>query len=262
MSSERAQFEQLLDAYLAGELAGDELCQFEAMLDAEPALRKETELQRTIDAALHDRSSAPGDYASKARAMALAAAGKPRAKPAMRTTGQVWVRRAAIAAMLVLGMFGAWQTWQFVKPQPAPYPDTGPRRAPEVAYREIIDAGFEPAWVCKNDQEFIDNIHQALGHDFLIDQGDPGIRVVGLAYANTISPWTVMILSYVNDQPVVVFADRQMSDREMPKPTSPGLSWFKRELDGVVLYELTPFDEPKILPRVYEPAASSDAPEV
>ena len=260
----RDQFERQLDGYLAGELKSEALREFEALLEAQPELRAEVELQRSINTALRERCQAPRDFAASARAMAegaLAAGRTGTLAPAHPTVGRIWVRRLAIAAVIMLGVFGAWSTWQFLTPGPAPYPDTGPKRTPVAAYHEIIAAGFEPAWVCKNDQEFLENISKGLRQDFLIDQSDDNIRVVGLAYANTLSPWTVMILSYVNEQPVVVFADSKLADRNVPTPTTPALKWFKRDLGEVVLYELTPFDEPMILPRVYEPADGAPAPE-
>ena len=255
MSFDRAQFEGLLDAYLAGELQGEELARFEAMLKVDPVLRAEVELQRAIDNSLRASCAAPADFAQRLAVTATSAVPQLTAAQRPMPKTSPWTRRFAIAAMLVLGVFGAWNIWQFVKPQPAPYPDTGPRRTLEVAYHEIIDDGFEPAWICRNDQEFLENVRKSLGKDLLIAQVDPGVRVLGLAYANTISPWTVMILAYVDGKPVVVFADRSMADRQLPQP-APGLTLHKREIGEIVLYELSPHKEARVLPQIYEPVAA------
>jgi hypothetical protein len=264
MSSVRAEFERLLDAHLAGELAGEELRRFEAMLAADRDLRTELELQSAISAALRERHTLPTDFAAKALAMADAArdgqSGSPAGAPSAATRTSPWARRLGIAAMLVLGVFGAWRTWEYIKPQPTGYREPGPWRAPETVYHDVIAAGFEPEWVCENDEEFLENVRNSLGQELLVDQSDPSVRVLGIAYANSISPWTVLILSYVDGQPVVVFADRLNSDRKMPKPESPSLSWHKREVGNVVLYELSPFAEPRVLPLIYEPAPHDGGP--
>lgn len=267
MIHDRAQFEQLLDGSLAGELSADERSQFDAMLNAQPELRAQAELQQRIDAGLRSLAMPP-DHIDVLRrrdgddAVVPPSQSGDERRRVVPSPASLWLRRFAVAAMVMLGAFGVWRTWEVIRPQPAPYPDSGPRRSPEAAYHEIIAAGYEPAWVCKDDQEFVDNVRNKLGEPFIVAPRDPAVRVLGLAYANTISRWTVLILTYVDGQPVVVFADRKLSDRGMPTPESPELKWHRREFGSLVLYELSPFAEPRVLPLIEEPRGVAVGPGV
>ncbi|MHC4428114.1 MAG: hypothetical protein ACYS0D_05860, partial [Planctomycetota bacterium] len=71
---------------------------------------------------------------------------------------------------------------------------------------------------------------------------------------NTLSPKTVYLLGRARGQPVMVFVDRVEQDRpSTPPPETPLRRWRKR-IGKLVLYEVSPLEEPVFLNLFYDPA--------
>lgn len=255
MNDEHAQFERMLDDYLANEMTGESKRTFEFMLESRPELRRKLELQREIDRSLLKTCEAPAELADRA-VMAAVASDECKTRPSARPNK--WMRRLAIAAMLLLGVYGAWSTWSFLKPVPTGYAKAQAWRAPMAVYEDTVDAGFKPAWVCKDDEEFIRTVRNSLGQRLAVADEDKSVRVVGIAYSNTLSTFTLLILAMVDEQPVIVFADKLSKDRQLPPPPSDSMSWNRRELGNLVLYELSPLPDARVLPLIVIPPKLSD----
>jgi hypothetical protein len=59
------------------------------------------------------------------------------------------------------------------------------------------------------------------------------------------------LLAKVDHKPVIVVVDYASREKkELAAPTDPELHRFRAKLGSVVLYEVSPFDHPSILPRL------------
>ena len=74
---------------------------------------------------------------------------------------------------------------------------------------------------------------------------------MGWAYANTLSPETMVLLTRVGDDPVLIFVDR--AENRHDPVGCPGLNIFERSLDQLVLYEVTPRKAPGVLSCFFNP---------
>ncbi len=264
---------RLLNEYLDGLLGAEERAVVETRCAAEPVLAAQVRTQREIDAALARYAQPPDGRAVLARAQARFAEGDGIATSIAGEIGQAatppgsaarsagswrisrW-KRLAIAAVLLLGVLGSWQIYRFLMGGPTGRYDPGPPRSLADAYQHTLDAGFEAKWVCRDDREFALVFLDHLGDMLSMNPPLPaGIEALGLKYLNVVSPRTVSMLARVNSAPVMVFIDRverdQGTDREMP----PGLHVFRRELGSLVLYEVTPLDEPALVTHLRRPEA-------
>jgi len=258
---EHVSIETTMDAYLAGELDGAAREAFERELAENLSLQREMALQQELDELLRAGCAAPADLASRALTSArrtnMSTAGAPD-HAVQAGGGNPWLRRVALAAMLLLGAYGVYATWTFVMPKRAGYSHTQPWRAPMEVYQDTIAAGFKPAWVCKDDEEFIRSVRNTVGQRFAVRNDDPSVRVLGVAYSNTISPVTLLVLAVVDEQPAMLFVDRLRADRPLPEPTSDAIGWHRHEFGELVVYELSPVRDARVLPLVYLPPRLED----
>jgi len=102
-----------LERYFDGALSADEQRDFETRIASDPVMQEAVHQQRKIDSALRRLVPAP---------VALPVAISTLVEPA-ETVGRIspssvspWLRRLAIAAVICAGLFGAWSTWQHLKP--------------------------------------------------------------------------------------------------------------------------------------------------
>jgi hypothetical protein len=59
------------------------------------------------------------------------------------------------------------------------------------------------------------------------------------------------MLCRVDDQPVMVLVDRALTDLPIAQRNDdPSLKVFREERDGLVFYEITPFDEARVIDRL------------
>lgn len=76
--------------------------------------------------------------------------------------------------------------------------------------------------------------------------------MLGWAYGNNYSgsplgPSTLILLAKVDQEDVMVLMEREKFDRRLKLPKESGLNIFRREMNGVVMYEVTPLDAPRVL---------------
>lgn len=265
-----ARLDTLLERYFDGDLAGDELAWMQARLEDDADLRAQVELQEKIDASLRrmhpadsipmpaipidlgardsmDRAHlAPGTGASGAGAPA-GDAPVPISLPARAApTRRLWPILAAAAVLLVAaGLFRAY--WD------RRVPDFNLMQPTEM-YNRLVMMGFQPAVVCKTDPEFAALVKEKLG-TALVATATPGVEVLGWGYnddynGSPISPHTMMLLARVDDREVLVFLDQAARDRELALPPNSNLKLFRREVGPIVAYEITPLDQPKVIPAL------------
>lgn len=243
-----------LDLYLDGLLPPAERAAFERRLDAEPALAALVARQRSIDACLK-KQFAPPDFGPAIAPLSVSPNGQAtgmRLSP--ESPGHIPHRRKFLAAAAVIGLlaFFGWRFSGYFAPVDDRYAPK-PWRSLEAIYQEKVASGFQVDWECKDDEEFSNTFRSRLGQHLLLAQLPPNVQSLGLAYCNSISPNTVFLLARVDGREVIVFADRLFDDKPQPPLRTAGLSLFRREIDSLVLYELTPSAEPKVLPHFYNP---------
>lgn len=248
--SSRPQPEQTLEAYLDGLLEGPEREAFERRIEKQPDLQAAVRQQRAIDSALKRVIGSP-PLARLNRAPDPTTAAR---SPATSATGawRLAVKRLAVAAALAGGVFGAWQIFNVLRPDSGGYQPMAWRNL-ETVYRDEIETGFEPSWVCENDEEFRQSFSKSHGQPLLLAQLPDRVSALGLAYCNSITLKTTYLLATVEDERVIVFVDRR--DRDPGQTLSPGsdLHLYSRQVGSLVLYELSPLDQPRLLDHFYDP---------
>ena len=72
--------------------------------------------------------------------------------------------------------------------------------------------------------------------------------MLGLSYPGGLSRDTTAVLCRVDDAEVVVFIDRlDRDDPRVAENDDPRLNVFRQERFGLVFYEVTPLDEPRMI---------------
>jgi hypothetical protein len=253
-----SQPEALLDLYLDGLMNEDQRTAFERELTNAPALREEVSRQREIDASLGRTMAPPSPQRLRDLLNAAHRTGTTdrSGRGARRTPDRLLLRRAlAVAASVMLCVLGGWMIWTalgFGPRTPDPYAPQ-PWRSMQTVYEDRIEAGFRPDWVCRTDDEFQDTFRRQLGQRLLVGELPDGVAMIGLAYSNTISPWTISMLGEAEGRRLIVFIDRAEEDLGPSVPEESNLHVFRRELGELVLYELSPLDEPRFLQHFYDP---------
>ncbi len=253
-ASERDRLDRLLEAHLDGLLADGARREFEQRLADDAGLRRNLAQQQQIDAALRRAATPPDAEAILTRVRAAEHAGRV---VALRRRQRTVVRlRYAAAAMIVLAAGGGgWWGWTVLREEQRPYRSyrEQPWRSFETVYRDEVAAGFRADWACKTEREFAATFWGRFGQGLLLAQLPPGVESLGLSYCHSLSPNTTHLLGQVQGQNVIVFVDRRSTDKEQKLAEGSPLHLFRRELGKLVLYELTPLDEPHFLPLFYDP---------
>jgi hypothetical protein len=238
---ENPNFDERLMAYLDGIMQPEERVAFEEELSRNPEQQKQIQLQQQIDESLQRQFAVPAsvpniDFATLDESAVQVAS-------RMTTKSPIWKWFWAAAALIVWALiYGAFirrpdPTIQFVQ------------RPAEEIYKECVNSGFRPYWDCNGqDDRFAATFEQRVGTPLRLKQLPTDLRMAGISYLQAISRNTTAMLTYVEDQPVIVFVDERSKDRGLEQPTAEsGLKLFRKELDELVIYELTPLDEPRFL---------------
>lgn len=219
--------EARIEAYLRGEMGGDDRAAFEREMLRDPSLREAVELERRITDRLRALYSPPAATAARAAA----------------PTARRWVQIAlGLAAVLALaagvhfsGILG---------------PGPGGTKADAVLTR-FVRTGFEPAWVCKDDAEFIQYTRDQFGQAFTVKPSE-GVQVVGWDYCSGVlgDRAGVMLVKLGDEDKAIVVVDRTSNDRPVEVEPGSGLKVHRRKVGGAVLYEVSKRESPAVLPLV------------
>lgn len=233
--------EQLLERYLDGALNGSDKRALEKELRAAPELREQLALQRRIDAALRE----------------IFAEGRPEPAVAGRVDGGLTWRRLGLyaAALVLVAAAGLWM-------RSAIHQRTSfnPLNSPERIYQRLVQRGFEPEFVCEPGPEFVAAVQDRFGAGLDIAEAS-GVEVIGWAYdtrqpagayGQILSDDMLILMAYVEREPVIVLMDREGADTRPRLAPESDLRQFRRQIDGFVLYEVTPHRRPRLLDE-FEP---------
>lgn len=248
---------QLIEAYLDDELDAAKRLAFESRLEREEALRTEIESQRTIDRRIRALFTPPSAEEIVAVIEAQARERRSGENGHLKLTrapsnGPVrrrftWRSALAVAAALMVGAVGVILSWSALRQrgyQPPPFQDFGE-----------VYADARPTWECKPGPDFYRQYFVRYGQGLLIPEELPdNVQTFGFGYSHSLSEETVYLVAEVDGEQVVVFGDRaenaggravQLGDRSLIR--------FERRIGGLVLYEVTPLDEPHLLDLFYMP---------
>lgn len=265
------ELEDLIEAYVGGRLDPGAATAFEIDLERDPELRAHVEMQRRIEASLgrlyadDELGDALPTSVASDPAPALRLAGSPGQAPPPDARGS-WsgasparalpiqrLKWYALAAAVVLGFGGVWSAYIHLTT-----PSFETFISPAELYATMEQRGFAPEFVCTTDPEFAATIADRFGQGLLV-AATPAIQLVGWAYGNVyegtmISPNTLVLLTKVDGEDVVVLIDRANADRSLPDPApETGLGLFRRRIGDLVTYEITPRSAPAVVEKMYVP---------
>jgi hypothetical protein len=190
----------------------------------------------------------------------------------MRTKFQHGAANKRLVVMLaLLVVIGGVAAYLWVSRTPAR------EAAPSTIFQRLVDHGFVPEFVCTEPAEFVKTIKDRFGTGLGLRDLPTGIEVFGWAYSDqyegrVIGDKTLILMAKVNSEPTLVFIDHARDDRKLTDPraelgswtggdikamsletkprTDGKLSLYRRQVGDLVLYELTPFQQPELLGRL------------
>lgn len=241
MSEQPPNVHDLIDLYIDGMLPPEEAARFEAALETDPDLRRQLEFQGEIDRSLKAQFAPPAPETAASIVTALKSAGP-------RTFNR---RLFALAAMLALAAGGFFISQKYFAP-----PEIK-RLAPGLVYSRLATSGWPVEFVCADEKEFASVMLRQLGAPLFIPAETPGVVVAGWSYTggydgSVLGPSTMFLITRVDQQPVLVLLDKAQFDRELELPPESNLHLHRRELQGVIMYEISPLTEPRVIGAMRE----------
>jgi len=242
MNGSNGDVRHLLDRYLDGDLAGAELEAFEARLGRDSSLRAEITRQERIDDGLR-RLLAPPQNPPRIAALEARPEAAERDHPSppvpltRRRTGIV-VGALAAAAVLALAAAGVW--WQAGGARPTKL---------DRLYAFQVEHDWTPLEVCTTADAFQGWVEKYYGVPLRPRPGaTERIEFIGWRYDTTLSGLTGVLLARADDQPLFVLVDRLEHDGVLEPPRRhDALRLHRREVGGLVLYEVSPFERPRVI---------------
>lgn len=233
-----------LDAYLDGLIEGAERESFEREIERDSALRAQVDTQSLIDAFLKRVFAPPASAAPPSGATVVP---PPRKLWAARPLPASIAVPLAAAAVLILCV-GAWQWWHY---EPPIQPRESFASMGEV-YRTTLARGFKAQFLCETDRQFATAFNFWLDQPLLPNRPEH-VDWVGISRSRIRSEQTAYILLEVNGRKVLVFVDRYDPATGEPPPAGANLHIHSRQVNQLMLYEVTPSATPQVLDLFYEP---------
>jgi len=262
------------EAYADGLLGDEEREAFEQELMRDPTFRAEWERQQQIDASLRRMFSPPAERDVRQRvaqvladesASDIGSAGAGEIGPASRRQLAAMLSRGgrwAVAAglLLVLGVM-VYLTWRSVQPPAAPHWPEGYGQIAhgdmETVYAQAVASGFQPGWECPPPL-FRATMASRLGQPLEMGAFPEDIHALGIAYTDSLSNATIALLAYVHQQPVMVFIDRAESAPDQPPTIGAGLHIYRKVIGELVLFEISPLDQPRVIEHLHAMAPPAE----
>ena len=254
----------LLDQYLDGLVSGEQHRRFAQRLGEDAALQSAMGLQEQIDGVLRERFALPdADRALAAVNPAADDAGhdEPSPPPEAASAGSVMAKPLARKQIFVIlsaaaAVVGAVLAWQFFN-QPA-RPQRLVERTISSEYAHQVKRGFKAGWVCETDKQFASTYWARLGQGLLLRDLPPDIAALGLSYGHVLSTRTILLLATIDGRKVIVYVDRLKNAPPQPPAVDPGMYLHRREVNALLLYELSPLDRPSVIEYFFEPDMPDD----
>ena len=157
-----------------------------------------------------------------------------------------------VTAAFIAWVFVAWQLQFGGSGKDEPFFQSRP--LVEI-YQETIARGFKPYYECRDDERFAFTFELRQGQQLRLAELPKGRQMLGLSYSGGLSRDTTAMLCIVDEMPVMVFVDRVEADRPqaMEEAEAAQLAIVRREYAGLVLYELTPHPQDRVLDYLVVP---------
>ena len=235
-----------LEVYLDELMSPSEREVCAARLRDDPESAAQVELQTQIDASLLSTFKVRSPSAESVEALLAGQPRPERVAPQLRQTRTMRLNRRRLIWVAVAASI-AWAivAWQMVnRRRDQPFFEA---RSLVAIYRETIASGFEPYYECREADRFAATFAQRQGQPLRLAEMPPGSRMLGLSYAGGFSRDTTAMLCRVDAQPVMVFIDRAAADQPDITRSDVGVHVFRSERHELVFYEVTPFDQPRVV---------------
>ena len=249
-----------IDLLVDGELSGPEAASLRAVLAEDPELRREYEWLASIDHSIRRTFVPPAMELLLPTVLRDPVEHSPGSGPVPTIAGRIaperrplWGAKGLAVAALVALVAGVLFWGNAPRSSRTNFITAGD------LYHKLVGRGFEPEFVCTTDKEFNAAVGKRFGQGLLL-ASSPEIQLVGWAYSNnykgiTISDRTLILMAKVNEQPVIVLMDRAEADRPQTLDPASGLHMHRAEAGELVLYEVSTFDQPRLIDRAYVPVA-------
>lgn len=253
--------DDLLEAFLDGQVvdaADRAACEQRMAGDAQ--WQQQAALHRSIHAALARHAAAP----PPARIAEIVAQTTQSSQAVGVLRRRWWASpRYAIAASVAAAVLLGSAAYMLLNRgggtvAPPPTPTLIPLAA---AFERIVKAGFEGEVECDHTKQliFAASIWRRTDQALALPMELPaGMTLLGFTKCSCLSYATLMMMARVDGREVVVFFDRRgNADRAGdPPPVESGLHLHRRDVGAAVLYEISPFESPALLPLFYDPGFS------
>ncbi len=257
MSQKEMDRPDLLDLYLDGRLEGEELAAFEERLTRDQELAAEVDRHHAIESRLRIAFAPPADPAAIASA-ALGMAPMNSGRAVSWDPGRIG--RLAAAALLLVSFGVAFGWWTGRGAGPGETPGVGAPPSFSSASRTSgfhcgkVYAQFEPKvkrvnMACSSENALATHFSGRYGQELYVRIRQDA--TVDGPYAVDDWPTLTILRGRAEEHPVLILADARASDpRPFVDPEGP-LRLYRRDLGKLVLYEITPLDEPRCLDLFY-----------
>lgn len=248
---------ELLELYLDGQLSGDRAAQAETRISQVPAMQAAIAQQERIDGSLKQQFQPPA--VSEAFLQTLLAGKEGGLEPVEEEPPKVVLRASEagrqrrmqlLAIAATLACVSVWSAFGWNELQQLWQPRQGYAQLTVAeVYQEAVRTGFEPDWLCEDDQQFAQTFADRQGQALLLEPLPEGVQMAGLAYRQGLTPQATSMYASVEGQPVLVMVGRTslVSESLLEADSERGLAVFTRRLGGLTLVEVTPFDTPRVL---------------
>ena len=159
----------------------------------------------------------------------------------------LWTRasflKAAVVALVLIAATAAWNGFFNQKPEPF-----FQQVALVQLHQDLNQQGYQPYYNCEDEERFAAVFKKRQNVALKLTPMPVDRKMLGISYLGGLSRQTTAMLATVDNENVTVFVDRKSA---LPEPNivnrTETLNVFKREMSNLVLYEISPFKEAKLL---------------
>lgn len=117
-------------------------------------------------------------------------------------------------------------------------------------YQVSLDRGFKPYYVCDDPERFASQFEKQVGVPLRLAEMPVHKQMVGIDFLGGVSRITTAMLGRVNDEPVLVFVDKESNDDEQMRSQvgKNGDYYVSRATkEGLVFYEISGFEDGQLI---------------